>query len=142
MNRDFLSIIDPDTLPKSDTKSVQPPTPKIIGEPIRLKLDQINMTEVWTMIDKKSLFKLSWGLRGKAGSESQEEHEQLLTEWKMRIIRDKLIEPEVVYGYFKCHNKDRKLLVENSNGDDIELEFPRSTKPDHLCLTDYFGDEV
>ena len=132
--------IDPDTLPKSEIKPVQSPTPKIIGEPIRLKLDQINMSEVWSMIDKKSLFKLSWGLRGKAGSESEEEHEQLLTEWKIRIIRDKLIEPEVVYGYFKCHNKDRKLLVENPAGDDIELEFPRSTKPDHLCLTDYFGE--
>ena len=135
------AIVDPDTLPKSDIKPVQSPTPKIIGEPIRLKLDQINMAEVWTMIDKKSLFKLSWGLRGKAGSESEEEHEQLLTEWKMRIIRDKLFEPEIVYGYFKCHNKDRKLLVENLHGDDVELEFPRSTKPDHLCLTDYFGDE-
>ncbi|MGY5143247.1 MAG: dihydropteroate synthase [Candidatus Nitrosopumilus sp. bin_32a] len=134
-------IVDPDTIPKSDIKPVQPPTPKVVGEPIRLKLDQINMAEVWTMIDKKSLFKLSWGLRGKAGSESEEEHEQLLTEWKMRIIRDKLIEPEIVYGYFKCHNKDRKLLVENPHGDDVELEFPRSTKPEHLCLTDYFGDE-
>ena len=134
------ATIDPNTLPKSEIKPVQSPTPKIIGEPIRLKLDQINMSEVWSMIDKKSLFKLSWGLRGKAGSESEEEHEQLLTEWKIRIIRDKLIEPEVVYGYFKCHNKDRKLLVENPAGDDIELEFPRSTKPDHLCLTDYFGE--
>ena len=134
------ATIDPDTLPKSEIKPVQSPTPKIIGEPIRLKLDQINMSEVWSMIDKKSLFKLSWGLRGKAGAESEEEHEQLLTEWKIRIIRDKLIEPEVVYGYFKCHNKDRKLLVENPAGDDIELEFPRSTKPDHLCLTDYFGE--
>ena len=134
-------IVDPDTLPKSDIKPVQSPTPKIIGEPIRLKLDQINMAEVWTMIDKKSLFKLSWGLRGKAGSESEEEHEQLLTEWKIRIIRDKLFEPEIVYGYFKCHNKDRKLLVENPHGDDVELEFPRSTKPDHLCLTDYFGED-
>jgi 5-methyltetrahydrofolate--homocysteine methyltransferase len=133
--------VDPDTLPKSDVKAVQAPTPKIIGEPIRLKLDQINMAEVWTMIDKKSLFKLSWGLRGKAGSESQDDHEQLLTEWKMRIIREKLIEPEIVYGYFKCHNKDRKLLVENPHGDDVELEFPRSTKSDHLCLTDYFGDD-
>ena len=134
------ATIDPNTLPKSEIKPVQSPTPKIIGEPIRLKLDQINMSEVWSMIDKKSLFKLSWGLRGKAGAESEEEHEQLLTEWKIRIIRDKLIEPEVVYGYFKCHNKDRKLLVENPAGDDIELEFPRSTKPDHLCLTDYFGE--
>ena len=135
------TIVDPDTLPKSNIKPVQSPTPKVIGEPIRLKLDQINMAEVWTMIDKKSLFKLSWGLRGKAGSESEEEHEQLLTEWKMRLIRDKLFEPEIVYGYFKCHNKDRKLLVENPRGNDVELEFPRSTKPDHLCLTDYFGDE-
>ena len=33
------------------------------------------MDEVWQMIDKKSLFKLSWGLRGKAASESEEEHE-------------------------------------------------------------------
>ncbi|QLH03291.1 methionine synthase [Nitrosopumilus cobalaminigenes] len=132
--------IDPDTLPKSETIPVTAPTPECIGEPIRLKFDQINMAEVWTMIDKKSLFKLSWGLRGKAGSESEEEHEQLLSEWKIRIIRDKLFEPEVVYGYFKCHNKDRKLLVENPDGDDVELEFPRSTKPEHLCLTDYFGD--
>ncbi|MBT8251315.1 MAG: dihydropteroate synthase [Nitrosopumilus sp.] len=133
--------IDPDTLPKSDIKPVTSPTPKKIGEPIRLKADQINMAEVWTMIDKKSLFKLSWGLRGKAGSESEADHEQLLTEWKIRIIREKLFEPEVVYGFFKCHNKDRKLLVENPNGDDVELEFPRSTKPEHLCLTDYFGDD-
>jgi len=135
------ATINPDTLPKSNIQPVQSPTPKLIGEPIRLKLDQINMAEVWTMIDKKSLFKLSWGLRGKAGSESEDEHEQLLTEWKIRIIREKLFEPEIVYGYFKCHNRDRKLLVENPFGDDVELEFPRSTKPDHLCLTDYFGDD-
>ncbi len=135
------ATIDPATLPKSDIQPVRPPTPKLLGEPIRLKLDQINMAEVWTMIDKKSLFKLSWGLRGKAGSEFEDEHEQLLTEWKIRIIREKLFEPEIVYGYFKCHNRDRKLLVENPSGDDVELEFPRSTKPDHLCLTDYFGDD-
>ena len=132
--------VDQDTLPKSEIQPVMPPTPKLIGEPIRLKSDQINMTEVWTLIDKKSLFKLSWGLRGKSGAESESEHEQLLTEWKIRIIREKLFEPEIVYGYFKCHNKGRKLLVENP-GDDVELEFPRSTKPDHLCLADYFGKD-
>ena len=134
------ATIDPANIPKSDIKPVTAPTPKIIGEPIRLKLDQIKMDEVWQMIDKKSLFKLSWGLRGKAGAESEEEHEQLLSEWKIRIIRDKLIEPEIVYGYFRCHNKNGKLLVENTNGNDVEFDFPRSTKSEHLCLTDYFGD--
>ena len=133
--------IDPDTIPKSEIKPVSAPIPKIIGVPIRLKSDQINMTEVWKLIDKKSLFKLSWGLRGKAGAESESEHEQLLSEWKVRIIREELFEPEIVYGYFKCHNKGRKLLINNPDGDDVELEFPRSTKSEHLCLTDYFGDD-
>ncbi|MGB1691105.1 MAG: vitamin B12 dependent-methionine synthase activation domain-containing protein, partial [Nitrosopumilus sp.] len=73
--------------------------------------------------------------------ESEEEHEQLLTEWKMKLLRDKLIEPEIVYGYFKCHNNGQKLLVENPSGDDVEFDFPRSTRPEHLCLTDYFGDD-
>ena len=92
------------------------------------------------MIDKKSLFKLSWGLRGKAGEESETEHERLLDEWKIRIIREKLFEPQIVYGYFKCHNKDGKLVVESSNGEVI-FDFPRSSKEKHLCLSDYFGKD-
>ncbi len=134
------NTIDPTTLPKSDIKPVSITAPKNIGVPIRLKIDQIKMDEVWNLIDKKSLFKLSWGLRGKAGSESEEEHEQLLSQWKIRIIREKLFEPEIVYGYFRCHNKDGKLLVENPTGDDVAFDFPRSAKLEHLCLTDYFGE--
>ena len=136
------ATINPDALPKSDIEPVQIPSiPKVIGEPIRLKLGQIDMDKVWMLIDKKSLFKLSWGLRGKASSEFEAEHEELFKEWKSRIIQEKLFEPEIVYGYFKCHNKDRQLLVENPNGDDVALDFPRSTKPEHLCLPDYFGDD-
>ncbi len=135
------ATVDVENLPKSDIQPVSAPTLSKIGEPIRLMSDQIKMDEVWQMIDKKSLFKLSWGLRGKAGSESEEDHEQLLSQWKIRIIRDKLFEPEIVYGYFRCHNKDGKLKVENPFGDDVVFDFPRSTKPEHLCLTDYFGDD-
>jgi 5-methyltetrahydrofolate--homocysteine methyltransferase len=131
--------VDSTNLPKSDITPVDPPIPKNIGEPIRLKNDQIKMDEVWQMIDKKSLFKLSWGLRGKAGSESEAEHEDLLNQWKIRIIREKLFEPEIVYGYFRCHNKNGKLIVENPSSSDVEFDFPRSTKQEHLCLTDYFG---
>ncbi len=134
------NTVDPATLPKSDIKPVDITLPKNIGVPIRLRIDQIKMDEVWNLIDKKSLFKLSWGLRGKAGSESEEEHEQLLSQWKIRIIREKLFEPEIVYGYFRCHNKDGKLQVENPTGDDVAFDFPRSAKSEHLCLTDYFGE--
>ena len=135
------NTVDIGILPRSNIVPVSPPTPKIIGKPIRLNLDQIMMGEVWQMIDKKSLFKLSWGLRGKAGSESESEHEDLLNQWKIRIIREKLFEPEIVYGYFKCHNNDGKLLVQNPTGDDVTFNFPRSSKSAHLCLSDYFGND-
>ena len=33
------------------------------------------------------------------------------------------------------------MHVENPSGEDVEFDFPRSTRPEHLCLTDYFGDD-
>ena len=136
------TTVDPEFLPRSNVIPLkEPPVPKQkIGEPIRLRSDQINMDEVWEMIDKKSLFKLSWGLRGKAGSESEAEHEELLKQWKARIKKEDLFEPEIVYGYFDCKSKDGQLSVENPSGENVEFDFPRSTKPEHLCLSDYFGE--
>ncbi len=126
--------------PHSGIKPVEAPTPPILNQPIRIDSSQIKMNEVWPFIDKKSLFKLSWGLRGKAGQESEADHERLLDEWKIRIIREKLFESSVVYGYFKCHNKDEKLVVDYPDGE-ITFEFPRSSKEKHLCLSDYFGKD-
>lgn len=126
--------------PHSGIKPVKAPVPPVLNKPIRLDYAQIKMNEVWPLIDKKSLFKLSWGLRGKAGEESEEEHELLLDEWKIRIIREKLFDPSTVYGYFKCHNKDGKLVVDHPDGE-VTFDFPRSSKQKHLCLSDYFGKD-
>jgi len=131
---DFVS------LPHSGIKPVTPPIATTIGTPIRLKPNQTDIDEIWKLIDKKSLFKLSWGLRGKAGKDSEDDHEQLLEEWKRRIRDEHLFEPQAVYGYFKCHNKNGKLEVEHQSGERIIFEFPRSSKSKHLCLTDYFGE--
>ena len=128
-------------LPKSKIKPITPPFCKNIGKVTRLESSQINMDEVWPLIDKKSLFKLSWGLRGKAGEESESDHEKLLEKWKKRIAQDNLFSPKVVYGFFKCSSNDRKLVVKNIDGKQIIFDFPRSTKPKHLCLADYFGDD-
>ena len=132
--------VDPATIPKSDILPVKPPTVCNLGVPIRLESDQIDMSQVWELVDKNSLFKLSWGLRGKSGSESLAEHKQILKQWQQRIISEHLFEPQIVYGYFACHNKNQILAVEDSNGKVVEFNFPRSTKPEHLCIADYFGD--
>lgn len=124
----------------SDIVPVTPPVPPVLNKPIRLEKEQINMQEVWHLIDKKSLFVLSWGLRGKNAQQAKAEHENLFEVWKKRVIEEDLFEPRAVYGYFKCHNNGEKLIVDHPNGEQIVFEFPRSSKEKHLCLTDYFGE--
>jgi len=126
-------------IPRSEIKPVEPPLAPHINKQIRFEPAQINLQEIWKYINKKSLFVLSWGLRGKTAKESEQEHDQLFEEWKKRIIDESLFEPHAVYGYFKCHNKDGKLVVDHPEGQHIAFDFPRSTKSKHLCITDYFG---
>ena len=124
---------------RSSIKPIEPPKSPSLNEPIYLKSSQINFEEIWNLIDKKSLFKLSWGLRGKAGEDSETEHEVLFEEWKKRVKTENLFEPEAVYGYFNCHSTNGKLVIDSPDGEPITFEFPRSSKDKHLCLSDYFG---
>jgi 5-methyltetrahydrofolate--homocysteine methyltransferase len=128
-------------IPHSEIKPVEPPLASHINKQIRFEPAQINLQEVWKYVNKKSLFVLSWGLRGRTAKESEQEHEKLFEEWKKRIVDEGLFEPRAVYGYFKCHNKDGKLVVDHPGGQNIIFDFPRSTKSKHLCITDYFGKD-
>ncbi len=117
------------------------PVPPQFNIPIRLEPKDIDLNEVWNYLNKKSLFVLSWGVRGQSAKESEEEHEVLFEEWKKKILQEKLFEPRVVYGYFRCHNENGKLSVDHPSGEKLVFDFPRSSKSKHLCLTDYFGKD-
>lgn len=134
-----LEAVDIGKLPRSKIRPVPPPIPPHIGKRIRLEPSDIDLDQVWDFINKKSLFVLSWGLRGK-GAESIS-HDKLLQTWKYRVMEEKLLEPRAVYGYFKCHNLDDRLVVDlpDENGNAVVFEFPRSSREKHLCLSDYFG---
>jgi 5-methyltetrahydrofolate--homocysteine methyltransferase len=120
---------------------VVPPVPPHVNKRIRLGPDQIDLHEVWKLLNKKSLFVLSWGLRGPASEGQSEFSYNLLEEWKSRVKKERLFEPKIVYGYFNCHNRDNKLVVEVPDEQvEVKFDFPRSSKEKHLCLTDYFGE--
>jgi 5-methyltetrahydrofolate--homocysteine methyltransferase len=130
---------DIDTL-GSKVKTVNPPTAPYLDSPIKLGLSEINLDEVWQYLNKKSLFVLSWGIRGKSASKIGDP-EVLLSEWKKKVIDEGLFSPRVVYSYFRCHNQGNKLVVDSDKKGQVVFDFPRSSKPKRLCITDYFGKD-
>jgi 5-methyltetrahydrofolate--homocysteine methyltransferase len=125
----------------SKIRPVSLPTVPRIDTPIKLTPSEINLDEVWQYLNKKSLFVLSWGIRGKTASKMIGDPEVLLSEWKKKVIDDSLFSPSVVYSYFKCRNQGNKLVVESERQGEVVFEFPRSSKPKRLCITDYFGKQ-
>ena len=117
---------------------ISPPVAPHFDTPIILKPSEIDLEEVWNYLNKKSLFVLSWGIRGKSASNIGDQ-ESLLVEWKKKVIDEKLFSPTVVYSYFRCNNRGNNLVVESNKQGEVVFEFPRSSKPKHLCITDYFG---
>jgi 5-methyltetrahydrofolate--homocysteine methyltransferase len=135
--------VDQSQLPHSRIKPVEPPPTPYIKSPVRIEPSQVKLEEVWKYVNKKSLFVLQWGMRGKGASD--QDPEQLFEQWKERVVNEKLFEPRAVYGYYRCHNLTPnqggvgRLAVDLSNGKQVVFEFPRSSKEKHLCLADYFG---
>ena len=125
----------------SKVKPINPPTLSHVDTTIKLTPSEINLNEVWKYLNKKSLFVLSWGIRGKAASKMISEPEELLEKWKRKVIEEGLFSPGFVYSYFKCHNQGNKLVVESEKQGEVGFEFPRSTKSKRLCITDYFGKQ-
>jgi 5-methyltetrahydrofolate--homocysteine methyltransferase len=135
------SLEEVKVIARSNIVPVTPPVPPHINQKVRIEADQINLDDVWNFLNRKSLFVLSWGLRGAAADGLSELSHKLLQEWKSRVKKESLFEPKVVYGYFKCHNRNDKLAVElPEDQGEVVFDFPRSSKDKHLCLTDYFGD--
>jgi 5-methyltetrahydrofolate--homocysteine methyltransferase len=137
--------VEQSQIPYSSLKPVEPPIPAHVNRPTRLEPFRIDLNEVWKYINKKSLFVLQWGIRGKGASD--QDPEKLFRTWKDRVLSEKLFEPRAVYGFYKCHNLtpgqggNGRLAIDLPDGKQVVFEFPRSSKEKHLCLVDYFGKD-
>jgi 5-methyltetrahydrofolate--homocysteine methyltransferase len=139
----YTMTVEQSQIPHSGIRPMEPPMPPHINQAIRLEPFQIDLREVWKYINKKSLFVLQWGMRGKGASD--QDPEKLFRTWTDRVLSEELFEPHAVYGFYKCNNLTfgqagtGKLAVDLPNGKQVVFEFPRSSKEKHLCLADYFG---
>ena len=135
--------VEQSQIPHSGIRPIEPPMPSHISQAIRLEPFQIDLKKVWNYINKKSLFVLQWGIRGKGASD--QDPEKLFRTWTDRVLTEGLFEPRAVYGFYKCHNLTfgqagaGRLSIDLPNAKQVEFEFPRSSKQKQLCLADYFG---
>lgn len=125
---------------RSPIAPVPAPVPPSVDRQVRLEPEDIDLYEIWNYLNKKSLFVLSWGIRGPSAKGLGQETEKLYADWKDKVVKEGLFYPRIVYSYFKCHGLDTKLTVE-SKGGEVVFDFPRSSKGRRLCITDYFGKE-
>lgn len=138
-----IMAVEQSQIPHSGIRPIEPPMPSHINQAIRLEPFHIDLKEVWKYINKKSLFVLQWGIRGKGASD--QDPEKLFRTWTDRVLTEGLFEPRAVYGFYKCHNLTfgqagaGSLSIDLPNGKQVVFEFPRSSKQKHLCLADYFG---
>jgi 5-methyltetrahydrofolate--homocysteine methyltransferase len=125
----------------------------------------IAVEKIYEYINEAALFRGQWQFR--RGTRSAEEQEREMREvirprfeeLKLRLKRDGVLRPAVVYGYFPCASDGDELVVfrpaglrdedlygvwpEKSNEIDSLIEwqrfsFPRQSGDRYLCIADFF----
>ena len=94
------------------------------------------MGQVWNHLDLNELFKVQWGLIGKAGKAMEKEYHAVLEDFKERLAH--LLKPEATFGFFKCAASGDTLRVFKEE-EKFDFAFPRTRGG--LCLADYFGKD-
>ncbi len=126
----------------------------------------VRLERVWEYLNEVALVRGQWQFSRK--NKSEEEYTKLLesevypvlAELELRVKRERLFEPKVVYGYFPCQSDYNDLIIYRPKDEDdlyskwkglkpAELEksklvewvrftFPRQKDDRFLCISDFF----
>jgi 5-methyltetrahydrofolate--homocysteine methyltransferase len=120
------------------------PEPPFWGKRV---IQGIPLPEITPFLNKPVLFSKQWNIkRSQLGAEEFQDLVNRFLEPKFQELTryaDKmhLLQPRVVYGYFRCQSQANQLwLFEEAElkSSAIIFEFPRQKSPPNLCLADYF----
>lgn len=128
--------------PKNAEIARDVPVPAVPFFGMRQVVD-IDPLAVFPYVNVQALFRGRWGYRrAKLGAEEyndliKNKVEPIYAELQRRAVDERLVQPKVAYGYFRCYSQEDSLFVENA-GQVYEFPFPRQSEPPHLCIADYF----
>ncbi len=155
-----LTSVEPPTEPADDivvdtsrseaiATDIIRPTPGFWGTQV---LTDIPLEEVFFYLDLQALIAGQWQFR-KPKDQTKEAYQEflqakvypILETWKQRIINEKLLHPQVVYGYFPCQAEGNSLYLYDPSAYPADLkqiacfEFPRQKSLRRLCIADFFA---
>lgn len=130
---------------RSDVRTDVPiPQPPFLGSRV---VHDIPLEQVFAYVNETALFKGQWQF--KQGRKSAEEYQALVAEHvrpvyeelKQRSLREGLLVPRAVYGFFHCQSSGNDLIIYDDAGktERTRFTFPRQPAGKRLCLADYFA---
>ena len=132
------------------------PNPPFWGTQL-LQPQDIPFEELLWHLDLQALVAGQWQFR-KPKDQSREEYDAflaekvypILEEWKHKIITEKLLHPQAIYGYFPCQSEGNSLHLYDpeimNNGQDVSTPattwtFPRQKSARRMCIADFFASK-
>lgn len=127
------------------------PIPPFWGTKL-LQPEDIPIEDLFWYLDLQALIAGQWQFRKPKG-QSRAEYQVFLQEqvypileiWKQRVIDEKLLHPQVIYGYFPCQAEGNTLNIYNHQNTQNSMEifasfdFPRQKSLGRLCISDFFA---
>jgi 5-methyltetrahydrofolate--homocysteine methyltransferase len=135
---------------RSDVASNNPvPTPPFWG---RREVTAIPLEQVFPYINELALFLGQWGFKKKGLSDAEyertidEKARPVFEQLQQRALREKLLTPKVVYGYFPVQSDGDDLVVFDADEftrtgglhERLRFTFPRQADRRRLCISDFF----
>jgi 5-methyltetrahydrofolate--homocysteine methyltransferase len=121
-----------------------------------LKPEDFSFEELFWHMDLQALIAGQWQFR-KPKEQSREEYDAFLAEkvypvletWKKRVVEEKLLHPQLVYGYFPCVGEGNTVHVYDPSVIErgltpqtatpfVTWTFPRQKSLRRLCIADFF----
>jgi 5-methyltetrahydrofolate--homocysteine methyltransferase len=106
----------------------------------------IALKDVFPYINETALLKVRWGFsRGQTTAEQyaklfKETVNPLFQKWKDYCLKEQLLVPQVVYGYFPCQSEGDQLIIyrEDKKTEWVRFNFPRQPSTPKRSISDFF----
>ena len=107
----------------------------------------IALKDVFPYINQTALLKVRWGFS--RGQTNADDYNKLMTEtvqplfqkWKDYCLKQQLLVPQVVYGYFPVNSDGDDLIIyrpDDPSNEWLRFTFPRQSDSPKRCLSDFF----